>query len=315
MGLNQAYLSGIPPRLWSMSEPRPARPHVKLLITDLDNTLWDWFDAWYRSFSAMLRKLEGDSGVPRAELEHEIQVVHRLRGTAEYSYLLNELPSLLDIAGDREPMELFDAALHVLNSTRLRATSLYVGVESTLRAIWARDVPIVAYSESLAYWTEWRIRKTGLDGLIDVLYTSPDHDFPAGVSASDIRTLPDEEYGLKRTEHRRVPVGIRKPDPSIVKQIVSDYAVDVADVAYVGDSLMKDIAMAQDVGVLDVHAAYGVAQDRHGYELLRRVSHWSDADIEHERRIATRTEVYPSYQLQSGFSELLQLFDFAGRGR
>ncbi len=26
----------------------------RLLITDLDNTLWDWFEAWYESFSALL---------------------------------------------------------------------------------------------------------------------------------------------------------------------------------------------------------------------------------------------------------------------
>jgi hypothetical protein len=73
---------------------------------------------------------------------------------------------------------------------------------------------------------------------------------------------------------------------------------------------MKDVAMAQDVGVLDVHAAYGVVQDREEYELLRRVSHWTQADVEREREIATAPHVTPTYVLEETFAELLELFDF-----
>ena len=29
----------------------------RLLVTDLDNTLWDWFEAWYQSFSALVDAL------------------------------------------------------------------------------------------------------------------------------------------------------------------------------------------------------------------------------------------------------------------
>lgn len=33
-----------------------------VLITDLDNTLFDWFSIWYNSFNAMLNKVvEGDA--------------------------------------------------------------------------------------------------------------------------------------------------------------------------------------------------------------------------------------------------------------
>jgi len=300
-----------------MIQMRPGRPRMKLLVTDLDNTLWDWFDAWHRSFSAMLRKLSEMSGIPEGHLVREIQVVHRRRGTAEYSYLLNELPSLLALAHGKEPMELFDEAIHVLNATRMQTTSLYPGVDATLRTIRQQQVPVVAYSESRAFWTEWRIKWTGLDGLIDVLYTSPDHDFPEGVTVEDIRVRPPHEYGLKQTEHREVPNGTLKPDPSILEQILGDYAVQPSEAVYVGDSLMKDVAMAQDVGVLDVQATYGIAQNRDGYNLLQRVSHWGQKDIEREKRIASRPHITPSYRLESGFAELLALFEFAGdqRGR
>lgn len=93
-----------------------------VLVTDLDNTTWDWFEAWFRSFSAMLEKLSNDSGVPRSQLEAEIRPIHQLRGTTEYSNLLNEIPSLRAAVLPREPAEVFDEALHALHSERRRAT-------------------------------------------------------------------------------------------------------------------------------------------------------------------------------------------------
>jgi hypothetical protein len=43
------------------------------LITDFDNTLYDWFHTWYVSFNAMLVEIERISGIRRAELITEIR--------------------------------------------------------------------------------------------------------------------------------------------------------------------------------------------------------------------------------------------------
>src|SRR5690242_16042089 len=97
----------------------------RLLITDLDNTLWDWFQAWYESFSALLDALVDLSGVDRAVLEDQIRVVHQRRGTSEYSNLVREIPALVEASAPRDPAEVFDAALHAQNSRRKAATRLY----------------------------------------------------------------------------------------------------------------------------------------------------------------------------------------------
>ncbi|GHG62619.1 HAD family hydrolase [Amycolatopsis acidiphila] len=294
-----------------MNEGR-SKPRARLLITDLDNTLWDWFQAWYRSFSAMLNKLSELSGVSVQQLEREIQVVHRARGTTEYSYLLNELPSLLRQGLDSDPLTYYDQAIHTLNRERRTFTNLYPGVKDTLIKLRQRGIPVVGYSESIAYWTEWRIRKTRLDGLLSVLYTSPDHDLPSGVTFEKLRWHPNHEYGLVQTEHRHVPEGTLKPAPSILKKIMCDFDVEPSQAVYVGDSLMKDVAMAQMVGALDVHASYGIAQHAEGYDLLRRVSHWSQGEIEREKQLASQPDVTPTYSLRSGFNELLETFDLGG---
>jgi hypothetical protein len=179
-----------------------------------------------------------------------------------------------------------------------------------LNYLRSRGVTVVAYTESLAFWTEWRIRQTGLDGVIDVLYSSPDHDFPAGETVETVRTLPEEEYGLRRTIHEHVARGISKPNPEILREIVERHAKLGKKTVYVGDSLDRDVEMAQSVGVIDVHAKYGETFNRDGYDLLRKVTHWKPQAVEKERSSDPRVKAKPSYVLDEGFYQLLEYFDF-----
>ena len=41
------------------------RQEVSVLITDLDDTLYSWFQVWFQSFNALLERLVDESGVPR----------------------------------------------------------------------------------------------------------------------------------------------------------------------------------------------------------------------------------------------------------
>lgn len=282
-----------------------------LLITDLDNTLWDWFEAWYESFSALLDGLVDASGVPVETLEREIRAVHQARRTTEYSFLLGEVPSLVAAADGVDVEKRYGEALHAQRSARIRHTHLYPTVLETLTALRSRGVSIVAYTESVAYWTEWRIRRTGLDGVIDRLYSAPDHDLPAGMTLEDVRTLPKEEYGLKATVHEHVPLGAIKPNVRILRSILTDSGRSADEAVYVGDSLMKDIAMAQGAGVLDAHAKYGEPQSRAEYSLLQRVTHWPDQHVNREQHLTTSTEITPTVVLNR-FDEVLPLFSGGG---
>lgn len=280
-------------------------------MTDLDNTLWDWFAAWHASFSTLLNEVSRLSGVPVPVLEQEAHVVHQRRGTTEYSYLLNELPSLLERAAN--PLEEYDEAVHAQNAARKAATRLYDGVLQTLHTIRAAKVPVIGYTESLAFWTEWRIRTLDIDGLLSALYSSPDHDLPDGVTFDDLRTQSRDSYGLRLTPHEHVASGIEKPAEAVLHQIIQSVGATPDETLYVGDSLIKDVAMAQAVGAHDVHAAYGTAQQQPEYALLRRVTHWTDAVVEKEREATERAGVVtPTYVLNRGFDQLLDNFSFEG---
>ena len=72
--------------------------------------------------------------------------------------------------------------------------------------------------------------------------------------------------------------------------------------------------MANDAGVVGVLAEYGKAQHREVYDLLRRVTHWSPAQVERERAIIDQKSVIAKYTLEGSFAELLALFDFVPFG-
>ena len=288
-----------------------SQKRVSVVVLDLDNTLWDWVDAWYRSFSAMLEELVRSSGIPRDRLVAEIRAVHREHGTSEYAFLVEELESLR--AGgspETRPEVAHRAALEAFESARREATCLYPTVFETLWALRERGCLVVGYTESMAFYTSRRLREMGLDGLLDSLYSPADHDAPVGLTPEQARRYPADAYRLRKTLHRHTPPGELKPNPGVLAGILADVGARAEDAVYVGDSLMKDIAMARDAGVADVYAAYG--DNRHGeaYELLRAVSHWTDADVEREQQIQQRGRVTPTHTLDHCLSQLLALFEF-----
>jgi phosphoglycolate phosphatase len=284
--------------------------NVAVLITDLDNTLFDWLEIWHRSFKAMLDQVVAESGVPETVLIREIRDVHQQHGTSEYFHLLEELPSLRRMHPDANPGEVYHGAIQAYRSARSQAMRLYPGVKETLTYIKERGCLVVGYTESLAYYTNYRVRKLGLDGLIDILYSPEDHQLPQGMTKELLRYYPKEHYEFKQTTHRHLPLGTCKPNPAVLMDIIASLGVDKEAVVYVGDSLLKDIVMAQDAGVMDVHAAYGEMQHRTAYDLLRSVTHWPDADVEQEALLLARDGIKPRCVLRESFSELLDCVDF-----
>lgn len=257
----------------------------------------------------MLSEVQKISGVPIDILKSEIRKVHQKHGTSEYAFLLEELPSLQRFCDGENVNEVFKPAIEKFRVARGRSLRLYPTVSETLDTLASRRVKIVAFTESMAFYTNYRIRKLSLDERINILFSPRDHDLPRGLSADDLRKYPAVNYTLKRTTHKYTPKGKFKPDVNILKAIIEDIGISSDECVYVGDSLHKDIAMAEDLGIDHAWAKYGVAQKRPEYELLREVTHWSDIDVEREREVANRT-VKPSIVLERTFSEILDNFDF-----
>ncbi|MGA2797378.1 MAG: HAD family hydrolase [Thermoguttaceae bacterium] len=282
---------------------------VTVVITDLDNTLFDWVKIWYEPFNAMLGEIHRISGISQDILIQDIKQVFTRRETSEYAFVIQEIESLKKKYPREDLTKKFDSAIHAFRVARKRALYLYPEVEDTLQLLKDKGVLIVGYTESQAFYTHFRMKALGLDRILDFVYSPTDHDLPEGLTPEQLRTLSPEHYKLRRTIHRYTPKGKLKPNPNVLLQIIKEIGATPDEVVYVGDSQMKDICMAQEANVTDVWAKYGTPVETPAYELLRQVTHWSNKSVEKEKEIIANPFI-PSHTLERSFSEILSIFQF-----
>lgn len=161
----------------------------------------------------------------------------------------------------------------------------------------------------MEFYSNYRVRRLGLDGVLDYVFSPEDHDLPEGISRDEIRKYPSSHYDFRYTAHRHTPKGSLKPDPNVLLSIIADLKANQSECVYIGDSPTRDVAMAQGAGVSDVYARYGRAQHLEPYQLLREVTHWTDERVRHERLVDER-QVQASIVLEHNFAELLDHFEF-----
>lgn len=276
------------------------------IIVDIDNTLFDWLKMWHSAFSAMLEGLVELSGVPRETLIQEFRSVHQRQGTVEYSFAIEELPSIRERFPNVDLSRQFQPAIDAYRIARRKHLVLYPRVVDTLRSLRGAGIAIAAYTESQAFLARRRVQWLELDGLIDILYSTPDHEIPDWINLRDVRRYSDEHYELKKTRHVVLEKGEHKPSPDVLNRIVDDLRVSKDRALYVGDSLHHDIWMAQQAGVADAWAEYGVLPGRSEYDLLVAVTHWDNRRVAIEKSLRA-IEVIPTHILGDDFAQVLTL--------
>ncbi|QCZ93302.1 HAD family hydrolase [Salinimonas iocasae] len=278
-----------------------------VLITDLDNTLFDWFTIWYETFSSMMNKASEISGVPFDTLIKEAKPVHQKYGTAEYAFILEKLPSLKKLYGERESLlREMDEAIHAARSARKTHLKLYKGVYDTLSELRSKRIRVIAYTESKEWYTKNRLKRLGLDYFIERLYSPQDHNVP--IDEEDRTTIEFENLSCHHT-----PEGEKKPNPQLLLDIIEDIGAEVEDCVYVGDSELRDINMAFDANVTSVFAKYGGAHfsdTQKGYDLLREVTHWSQAEVDEEKELKDKGIKHKADFEIDSFSQLLDIITF-----
>jgi phosphoglycolate phosphatase len=208
-----------------------------------------------------------------------------------------------------ETLTVMAPAIDAFREVRRRVLQLYPTVEETLKTLKAAGVVIAAFTESKAFYTNYRFRKLGLDGLIDYLYSPEDHSMPDETPGT--RYYEPDSYNFKKTIHHFTPEGELKPNPEILREIISDLGARADQVVYAGDNILKDVFMAQQAGVTDVHALYGASQHKPEYELLRKVTHWTPEMVERERKALAPGGLAPTYVLDKNFAQILPLFELS----
>lgn len=256
-----------------MTTPRASDPKnrlmgcapVQLLITDLDNTLYDWVRFFAKAFRAMVDEAVLLMEVDREQLLDELRRVHRAYGDSERPFSLLDTPSAQNRWPQRsERQRQLDSAFHAFNRVRKAELTLYTGVLETLNVVSRAGVPIIAHTEATSINAVTRLNYLQIPHLFTQLY--------AAKSAMPVT----REHGFELVEVDRA---IHKPDPRILRQICSRFSVQPSRALYVGDSLSRDIAMAKRAGMRSAWAKYGTSHDPEDWAMLVRITHWTEEDV------------------------------------
>ena len=143
------------------------------VITDLDNTLYDWVTFFAEAFDAMLTDLTALTNLPRARLIDEFKVVHQRHGSSEKPFAALELPSIRRHFGSDDPVILASrlaGPFETFERVRQRTLTLYPGVPEALGLLRAAGVVVIAHTEAPAINAYHRLRLLGISTYIDHLY-------------------------------------------------------------------------------------------------------------------------------------------------
>lgn len=287
------------------------KKNIQLVITDLDDTIWDWLDMWYNSFSVFLKRISELFDIDEKELIKDFKYIHQKYHSSESSFIYNELRSLSKKQKDMIKSKVLPntnkTILHEYYSLKKNTLHTYEGTIDFLMYLKERGVTVVGFTESNSFFAKYRIKHLNLDGLIDRIYAPKDFELPA-----EFTKYYDEGYWEPiLTKFALLPERTMKPNPKILNNIISDYGIDKCNVIYIGDKLDRDVFMANQAGVISIYAKYGNSIDKKEYDLLRDVTHWTDEDVKREIRFKSlQKDTNPSYTVQESLMELIDKFNF-----
>ena len=282
---------------------------IKLVITDLDNTIYNWVDYYVPSFNAMVKELSRLTGIDGRALRESFKRVHQKHKTTEYAFSIQELDVLADINAEMtvpEILQKYDSVIRAFRSTRKKTLRLYDGVKETLEMMRSKGRKIVGYTDAMMFYTVYRIKELGVEQLFDGLVALCDHGVPSSVRLGDVRYYENaERYRTSILFKRELEPSIVKPNPEGLKEILRYFGLQPTEAVYVGDSLHKDIYMAQRCGIHDVYAEYGRQYDPDHYRQLVEITHWTEEDVAHELGLK-ELNISPSFSI-SRFGELIDV--------
>jgi phosphoglycolate phosphatase len=245
-------------------------------------------------------------GCDQEQLLDELRAVHQKHHNSEHPFALLETNLIKNWLHSGHGVFELDAVFQTFNSERKRRLVPYSDVHKTLSALKDRRVRLIAHSDSNRFGVIDRITRLQLVDYFDAVYCvegSSEKHPRGGPFSPRYKNFPWQKMHLLGHHEK-------KPNPGVLNHIIAESAVDGGRVAYIGDSIAKDIAMARSSGVYAIWAEYGTQVSPALYQQLVRISHWTAEDVQREN--ATRlaaAETQPDFTCHSSFHEVLGAID------
>jgi FMN phosphatase YigB (HAD superfamily) len=280
-------------------------PRLRAVVTDLDNTLYPWVDYIVPALEAMVDSLVATTGLPRVRVVQSLKAVYAKYQSNEYPFAIQESELFKPYEADFDSFHalVLDPARLAFKAARERYLKPYPGVRETLEEIRRRGLRLVALSDAPRNAAELRLKWLRLDGHFDALYTLPGYALPDNVDPEIKRRQAAGHY-TARAPVVELPSDFEKPSPAGLARILADLGLDGPEVLYVGDSVKKDMPVAEACGALGVWAEYGTYVSHEYRQRLAVIS----ASAVTRRHVAEETPARWPLAISS-FTQVLELLD------
>ncbi len=290
-----------------------------LIITDIDNTLFNWINYYAKCYSGLVRYLSETFQLPYEKLVAESAAVFEKHGSTEYPFVVQELPSI--VAQFQSVDDLINQAVEPARQRFLEiareALIPYPGVKDTLRSLRQSGIKLVALTDAPCYVALWKLNKLNLLDTFDAIYGLPDPRIPTTADGAPkvhptilMKYLRGANFGF--TGHiRTLPENYEKPDPKGLKTVLMDFNLDSAQVdrksiIWIGDNPKKDMWMGHQLGLTNVWAEYGIKFNNEDKVIIDAFSsgHILHRNVSFGKSLTD--EIRPDHIIQS-FPELLNI--------
>jgi len=277
---------------------------LSLFVFDMDNTLYDWYAAFLPAFYEMVGVASKSLGCDSEELLNQLQEVHIRYRDVEHPFSLAEtriVQSYIAAHGYDEALSLIDPAFHAFNRLRKQNLKLFPDTLETLKELRSHNIELVAYTDSTYFAALGRLERLGLSAFFARVYCRER-------GQSHLRKSTNSPESRNSDKVVEIPSHQSKPNPRVLVDIVNSQHQNMENVAYVGDSLSRDVLMAKRAHCYAIWAKYGVHTDAQMYERLIRISHWTAEDILNEKNYAREAKKYsPDFTCESSIAEIRSL--------
>ena len=317
---------------------------AKIIITDLDNTLWDWHEIYVRAYMKMFESLVQYAADKNLHLDQDllfkqIRDVHLEHLDSEYPLSILHTQVIKDLFKTSELNELkklckepFLKAFEQTHHAGLES-SLYGNIHETLLKIKESGIKIVAYTDAKIYAVLRRLGHYKLFDLFDMIICRKLHDHLQGPAERYYRKMMDNAGGHNYLDEKILQIdgSFCKPRPETLGYIIEELQkkyhhlndLHPREIVYIGDSLRRDIFMVNSFNQKNEHhhphdrmtaiyAEYGVveyANDTEMYEFLRKISFWDPKEEEDEIAQIKSENQCPTadYTLKFNFEQILEV--------
>ena len=155
----------------------------RLVVVDIDNTVFDWVRYYVTAISALFAKVEEVTGISQEVLATEAKEVFSRFASIEYPFLVQELPSVLSFYKNNIDKMLEQAVEPGRKAFLSAAGSCLVPYPDVLDALkrYKKDfsgLPLVALTDAPRYVAMWKLNKLGLLDFFDAVYGLADPRIP-----------------------------------------------------------------------------------------------------------------------------------------